>query len=142
MNVINSGVFMKKLKNMFILFVISFLPLFSVSAANKVNCGNVTNIPSKIPELTSLIVTILQIAVPIILVIMGSIDFLKAVSAQKEDEIKKGQSMFIKRLIVAVLVFFIVAITKLVISLVSDATNTNNMVECIDCFISGECERS
>lgn len=103
----------------------------------KVNCGNITGIPKKIPELTSYAVTLVQVAIPVLLVIMGSIDLFKGITAQKEDEIKKGQHMFIKRLIVAVAIFFVVAIVKVLVSLISDATNTTNIVECIDCFISG-----
>lgn len=105
--------------------------------SKKVSCGNITGIPRKIPELTSDIITIIQVAVPIILVILGSIDLLKGVAAQKEDDIKKGKSILIKRLIAAAIIFFIVVIVKLVISIVSDSVSSNNMIECIDCFISG-----
>ena len=106
--------------------------------SNKVSCGNITGIPSKIPSLTSKIITILQIAIPVILVIMGSLDLFKGITAQKEDEIKKGQQIFIKRLIFAVLVFFIVVIVKFLVSLVAESS-TDNIVECIDCFISNNC---
>ena len=131
---------MRKKVMKLVLFALMCLPIFSVEAITKVSCGNVTGIPERIPALTSDIVTILQIAVPIILVIMGSIDLLKGVVAQKEDEIKKGQKILIKRLIVAALIFFIVVIVKFVVSIVADNTNTNNIVECIDCFISKDCK--
>lgn len=131
---------MRKYFSKVMLFLLINLPIISVSAMEKVSCGNVTNIPKKIPDLTSDIVTIFQIAVPIILIIMGSIDLLKGVMAQKEDEIKKGQHMLIKRLITAAIIFFVVVIVKFVISIVADSTNTANMVECIDCFISGNCK--
>lgn len=131
---------MKKIISKIMLFIVISLPVISVNAISKVSCGNVTNIPKKIPELTSDIITIIQIAVPIILIIMGSIDLLKGVVASKEDEIKKGQKMLIKRLITAALIFFIVVIVKFLVSVVADATNANNMVECIDCFISKNCK--
>ncbi len=106
----------------------------------KVSCGRVTNIPYKIPHLTAELVTILEIAVPIILIIIGSIDLVKGIMAQKEDEIKKGQQIFVKRLIAAAIIFFVVAIVKLVVSVVSDSMDNADMVECIDCFISGVCK--
>ena len=37
----------------------------------------------------------------------GSFDFFKAVVAQKEDDMKKAQKTFIKRIIMGVLVFFV-----------------------------------
>lgn len=101
-----------------------------------VGCGNVTEIPKKIPELTSLAVTIIEIAVPVLLVVMGTIDLFKGITAQKEDEIKKGQQIFIKRLIVGAIIFFIVVIVRLLISVVAEE-NSQNIIECIDCFFNG-----
>ncbi len=115
-----------------------FFPFMGVSAATKVSCGNVTDIPKIIPKLTSLAIAIVQIAVPIILVIMGSLDLFKGITAGKEDEIKKGQQLFVKRLIVGAIIFFVVVIVKFLVSVVAD-TNVNNIVDCIDCFISNDC---
>ncbi|MBQ2946897.1 MAG: hypothetical protein IJE04_03505 [Bacilli bacterium] len=110
---------------------------------DKVSCGSgegrVTGIPSKIPELTSLAITIIQIAVPIILVVLGSIDLFKGITAGKEDEIKKGQQIFIKRLVVGAIIFLVVIIVKFLISVIAD-TNKTNIGNCIDCFISNDCE--
>lgn len=128
---------MKKKVLFVILFAIMFLPVISVSAVTKVGCGNITEIPEKIPELTSFAITFIQIAVPIVLVIMGSLDLFKGVTAQKEDEMKKGQQMFVKRLIYAAIIFFVIVVAKLLISVVADSTTSNNIAECIDCFLSG-----
>lgn len=107
---------------------------------SKVSCGNVTSIPAKIPELTSDFINILMIAVPIILVIMGSLDLVKGITSQKEDEIKKGRQIFVKRLIAGAMVFFVVAAVKLIVSVVSN-TGKANLVECVDCFISNKCKK-
>lgn len=129
---------MKKrvLKTLVIFFLL--IPFMKVGAITKVSCGNVTGIPEKIPELTSLVVTIVQIAVPVILVIMGMIDLFKGITAQKEDEMLKGRKMFVKRLVIAAIIFFMIVIVKFVTSLVSDTTSSNNISECIDCFLSGK----
>lgn len=127
----------KRFIKVIVLSLIALFPSYSILAIEKVSCGNVTAIPKKIPELTSDIITILQIAVPIILIVMGSIDFFKSVVAGKEDEMKKNQKMFVKRLITSALIFFIVVIVKFMISVIADTTSAENIVECIDCFISG-----
>lgn len=107
----------------------------------KVRCGNVTKIPAKIPELTSDFVNILMVAVPVILIIMGSIDLVKGIMSAKDDEIKKGRQIFVKRLIAGAMVFFIVVAVKLIVSVVSNNSNNNtHIVECIDCFISNKCK--
>lgn len=102
----------------------------------KVWCGNLHGIPSALPKIISIVYLLIQILIPIVLVILGSIDLFKAVAASKEDEIKKAQGMFFKRLISAVLVFFVLAVVKIVIGLASDDKNkSQNIVDCIDCFI-------
>ena len=87
-------------------------------------------IPSKIAYIVALAVKVIQIAVPILLILWGMLDLGKAVMAQKEDEIKKGQATFIKRLVAAAIVFFVVVIVKLLLGLVADGST--NLVSCID----------
>ena len=122
-----------------ITLLILFTPIISVVSAPKVSCGNVTDIPRKIPELTSMAITMIQIAVPVILVVMGSMDLFKGVTAQKEDEIKKGQQLFLKRLIDAGIVFFAFVITKVLISAVADGTGAD-ILECTECFVENDCD--
>ena len=106
----------------------------------KVACGNLTGIPSKLPSLTSEVFTIIEIAVPVLLVIMGTIDLFKGITADKEDEMVKGRKMFIKRLITGVLVFFIIAITKMVIGFLDNDKSSVTVISCMDCFISNQCK--
>ena len=108
-----------------------------------VSCGEgttkVENIPPLIPKVVSVAYTMIQIAVPVVLVIIGSLDLFKGISAQKEDEIKKGQQLFVKRLVAAALVFFVFVIVKVVISVVADGSS-NSIMDCAQCFIENECD--
>lgn len=63
------------------------------------------------------VIPLIQIGVPILLIVLGTIDLGKAVIASKEDEIKNAQKMLVKRAIYAVAVFFVVTIVTLVFSL-------------------------
>lgn len=63
------------------------------------------------------LIPLIQIGVPIMLIILGTIDLGKAVIASKEDEIKNAQKMLVKRAIYAVAIFFVVTIVSLVFSL-------------------------
>jgi len=58
-----------------------------------------------------------RIIVPILIILLGSLDFAKAVVAAKEDEMKKAQSTFVKRLIAGVAVFFAPVIVNLIMQL-------------------------
>ncbi len=93
--------------------------------------GGTSGIPGKIAHIIGLAVTLIQVVVPILLIIWGMLDLGKAVMAQKEDEIKKGQQTFVKRLIAAAIVFFVVVIVKLVINLVA-GDDSAGIVGCID----------
>ena len=123
-----------------ILFTVMLLvPVMNVFAISKVNCGNVTGIPAKIPQLTSLVVSIIQVAVPVILVIVGSIDLLKAVGNQKEDEITKARKILLKRIVLAAIIFFLIVIAKFLISVVADSNDSANIISCMDCFLGNNC---
>ena len=91
-----------------------------------------TGIPSKLAYIIALAVKIIQIGVPLLLIVWGMMDLGKAVMAQKEDEIKKGQNTFIKRLVAAAIVFFVVVIVKLLVGLVADNNENHNISSCID----------
>lgn len=100
--------------------------------------GNNIEINQQIPQLVHIVILIIKIAIPIILIILGMLDLLKGVTASKEDEIKKAQNMFFKRLIAAILVFFVVTIVQLLISYLD--TNNEGIMSCANCFINGKCE--
>ncbi len=102
-----------------------------------VSCGSLGNIPSALPKVTSIIYNIIRIGVPILLVIFGMIDLVKGIMASKEDEMKKGQQIFIKRLVAGVLIFFVFTIVKFVISLASD--DSPSLISCTECLILNDC---
>lgn len=114
-----------------------------VLAKNISSCDSVISttvlIDEKIPNTVSIVVNVIKIVVPILLVVFGMIDLMKGVTSQKEDEIKKGQQLFIKRLISGAIVFFVFVFVQLIISFVAGSQNENIMT-CVDCFINGECQ--
>ena len=135
---------MEKIKNVCLILVLAFV-LFvpSAMAADIYSCnaalGDVL-IDEKIPNTVSTIITVIKIVVPILLVIFGMMDLFKGIVAQKEDEIKKGQQMFIKRLIAGALVFFVITIVQMLISFVAEkGSSRDNMMSCVNCFIKGDC---
>jgi len=63
---------------------------------------------------------IIQIGIPILLIIMGSIDLGKAVLSSDDKEIKGATSKLIKRCIAAIAIFFVTTIVSLVMGLLGD----------------------
>lgn len=79
-------------------------------------CGNATLL--KIIAVARLIIRIIQIAVPILLIVLGSIDIAKAVIAGDEKKIKEAQKPFVKRIVAAVIVFLIPFLVGVIFNLV------------------------
>lgn len=94
-----------------------------------------TTIPSQITGIISLLINFIKVGVPLLLIIFGMLDLGKAVIAQKEDDIKKGQNTFIKRLIAAAIVFFVVVIVQVVVNLV--AGDNGAIWQCVNDLITG-----
>lgn len=64
------------------------------------------------------VMNIICVAVPIIMILMGTIDLFKAVTAGKDDDIKKKQKALITRIIAGVLVFLVPTIVSVLMNLI------------------------
>lgn len=128
----------KKIFMLIVIIMIMVAVMPSVAAVDVQGCATVigenAKIDVKIANIVHNIIVVIQIAVPVLLVVFGMMDLVKAVMGQKEDEIKKGQQTLVKRIIAAILVFFVIAIVKFVVSLVAD---NSGIMECANCFLNG-----
>lgn len=95
-----------------------------------------TKIDPEISTFVHNIIILIKIAVPIALILFGMLDFGKGVMAQKEDEIKKGQNAFIKRLIAAAVVFLMISVTQLVMNII-DRESSGQIWNCANLIING-----
>ena len=126
-------------KKIFMIMILALLVFYapSVLAVNMTGCE--ANLPgvvidAKIPNTVHTIIVVIKIAVPVLLVIFGMLDLFKGITAQKEDEIKKGQNLFVKRLISAAIIFFVISIVQLLVSFVA---SDEGIMTCANCFING-----
>lgn len=78
------------------------------------------------------IIFVIRIVIPILIILLGTIDLGKAVMAGEDKQIKEAQKMFIKRLIYGVAVFFVVTIVTAVFSMIGNATEASSSV-CLKC---------
>lgn len=97
-------------------------------------------IPGDLVSIIHYIYLGIQVIVPVVLIIFGMIELAKAIMVQKEDEIKKAQSSFLKKLIVAVIVFLVFSIVKLVFNFANSGnTNSTTIWNCVNSIINGIC---
>ncbi|MDD6403458.1 MAG: hypothetical protein PUG33_04885 [Mollicutes bacterium] len=77
---------------------------------------------------------LVQLFIPIILIILGTIDLGKAVIASDDKEVKAAQGRLIKRFIYAALIFFVTTLVSVLMDLVSkggdDAGDTTSWQSC------------
>lgn len=77
---------------------------------------------------------IVQIGIPLVLLIFGTIDLGKAVISSDDKEVKAAQSRLIKRCIYAIAIFFITTIVTIIMSIVgsgaADGNNTEGWASC------------
>lgn len=119
-----------------------------LDTVNTTICAGI-EVPDTLFNLIALIIRVIKIAVPIMLIIWGMIDFAKSVVAKKEDDIKGYRKAFINRLISALLVFLVITIAQLAVSLVSgvekeshvEGQTTGDLWACSKKFINGVAEK-
>lgn len=115
-----------------------------LDTVNTTLCAGI-EVPDTIFNLVAMIIRIIKIAVPILLIIWGMVDFAKSIVAKKEDDIKNYRKAFISRLISAILVFLVITIVQLAVNLVSgvekqshvEGQTTGDVWACSKKFING-----
>ncbi len=100
----------------------------------------------EIGYLITLVINIIKIAVPVVLVIMGMLDFAKASTKGSADEMAKTRTIFLKRCIAGATTFLVIAIVQLAVTLAAKATggqdaSNNNIWSCAEQLINykGSC---
>ena len=84
------------------------------------------------------VLPIIQIGIPIILIIMGSVDLGKAVLSSDDKEIKGAVNKLVKRAIAAVAVFFVATIVTIIMGMfgrsktTGDVEGTGSWADCWD----------
>lgn len=112
--------------------------LIANAAGNEyIACGS-NSIPAPIAPIIRTIVLLLQIVLPLVIIVVGSLDFFKAVAAADQEKIKKNQNQFLSRLKAGAIFFFVVVVIKFAISIVADQTDNASISNCIDCLINDE----
>ena len=109
--------------------------------ANEVSCGNGIVIPGTLVGLIKNGIFVIQVVIPILLIIWGMLDFAKGIIGQDEDKIKAGQKKFIQRLIAAIIVFLVIALSGFIINLVGglggDGNSASSAWTCARDIING-----
>ena len=102
---------------------------------NNVTCSDI----GFIVNIVKWIIKIIQFGVPIILIAMIIFDLVKVVAAGTEDQAKKSTSTIVKRVVWAVVVFFVPMLIAFIFKNISNGKASGGLagpLEWINCFFN------
>ena len=88
------------------------------------------------------IMMVFKIIIPLLLIIFGMLDLGKAVTSNKEDEIKKATASLMRRAIAAVVIFFIPTLVGVIMGLVKGGDNYKPCARCISNPAGDTCDKA
>ncbi len=81
-----------------------------------------------------------KIAVPVLIILFGLIDLYKAVTASKDDAIKKAVRSIALRVVAGVFVFLLPGLVQFALNLVQEWSDYQvNWCCCTECLLNGDC---
>lgn len=88
-------------------------------------------------QVVGYILMIIKIVVPLILIVLGSIDFAKAAISGDDESTKKSAVMFMKRILIGLIIFFIPTVIDFLLSLVNGVSDVAKQYEnCSNCLLN------
>lgn len=105
-----------------------------ILAVTALDCGKVL----PVLDVMKFALTAIQWVAPVLLILWGTIDLVKAVVAGKEDDIKKYQKTLVKRVISAVIIFLIPTAVSLLLGLIGSSEWKNCWGKAVPQIVSTE----
>ena len=82
-----------------------------------------------------------KIVIPALIILFGLIDLYKAITASKDDAIKKAVKSIALRVVAGVFVFLLPGLIQFVLNLVQDWSDYQvNWCCCTECLLNGDCD--
>ena len=133
---------MKKRRIMMLVMLMLLIKIEPVSAMKVVNCGGLNEVPYVPLRFVGRVINIIKVVTPIVLIIMGMVDMARATTANSEKDMDASRKRFMKRIVYAVMVFFVISLVQLLFSILQTSVfkNENNLLGCMTCVLGGECD--
>ena len=131
---------MKKNKKIYKTIIILFLLVFVTGCEQQsfnfsemcVHCND-TYIPSALATLSRNLIGLVQVMVPVIIILVGMIELVKAIMAGDEKKMDEVKPSLIKKIIAGVMIFLVIAIVKFAFGIIPSETGT--VMECVSIFV-------
>lgn len=97
-------------------------------------CGDILS--TQTTNFIASLIKAIKYLVPILLIIMGSLDFVKATYAQKDDELNNAKTKLIQKIIAGVAVFFVFTLVTWIVKLLNENFGIQSL-SCVNSFLNG-----
>lgn len=130
----------KRISNLFTYILIGSISFSSficnaLAVEKDVSCGDgLIAIPGGVVKMLHNGYLLIKIGTPLVLIVMGILDFAKAIMGADESEIKKKQNRFVKRVISAVMVFLVLYLVEFILDILA-SVGFMNAKGCIKAII-------
>lgn len=117
---------MKSNKRFIYIFMIMFLVMFgfkTIVFADGLSCNSWGTVLTDLQNVFNFV----KIVVPLLIIGLSTYDFIKAVTAKDDKGLKKAFQILLKRLVYAIILFFLPVLINLLLELV--AVNSNVCIE-------------
>ena len=117
---------MKSNKKFIYIFMIMFLAMFgfkTIVFADGLSCNSWGTVLKDLQNVFDFV----KIVVPLLIIGLSTYDFIKAVTAKDDKGLKKAFQILLKRLVYAIILFFLPVLINLLLELV--AVNSNVCIE-------------
>lgn len=114
---------MLKNKNILIISVLTLIILLTIEPVHAASCNGL--LTQGAYDMIQDAINIIRLIVPILLLVLGSVDFGSVVLSDDKDGLKKATGKFVKRCIAAVAIFFIPLIVRTVLNMPGIKDNIN-----------------
>ena len=87
------------------------------------------------------VIYIIRIAIPIIIILLGTIDLGKAVIAGEDKKVKEAQKSFVMRIVYGVAIFFVFTIVEVIFGILGINFDKGDPKICWDCATKPNSDR-
>lgn len=132
---------MKKIYYLIFFLVLSFVNINVFAAfGEEINVCNQETVKAFI--FIGKIISILKIAVPLIIIVFGMIDFFRAIFSNDEKAVKVSFNALLRRIIAGIIIFIVPSVIYMILDLmIKDFDEYNNEFVCSKCILKvSECD--
>lgn len=90
--------------------------------------------------LIGIVVGVIKIAVPIILIVVGMVDLIKAITSQDEKQIKPATTFLVKKVVIGIIIFLVPTIVRLLMTVISRDGKNEGCINCVTSVWGSKCD--